>query len=245
MDADSSSAANGDSEVIDLAEIKSRINPAYKDVQGTESHERKQLCDEIERLREKLNYANAVIEQRNGEITSLRAALQHEADVAESYKAEADEVRAKLELAEAFKAACEKQDAVLTEEMFDCVLQESELSFKRHCRSIRGQMITVLDMPDYHVASAALRLFGLADPEAAKLRQQVAKLTEQREHLRHTVPLPDALKAMQEQVAEACAKVCDDLADCEQNTDAYRAGAHWCREIIRSGEWRKCMDGKP
>lgn len=67
----------------------------------------------------------------------------------------------------------------------------------------------------------------------------------EREHLRHTVPLPDALKAMQEQVAEACAKVCDDLADCEQNTDAYRAGAHWCREIIRSGEWRKYMDGKP
>lgn len=87
--------------MLDLDEIKSRINPAYADRRGTESHERKQLCDEIERLREKLNYANAVIEQRNGEITSLRAALQHEADVAESYKAEADEVRAKLELAEA------------------------------------------------------------------------------------------------------------------------------------------------
>jgi hypothetical protein len=66
----------------------------------------------------------------------------------------------------------------------------------------------------------------------------------EREHLRHTVPLPDALVAMQNQVAEACAKVCDDLADCEENTDAYRAGAHWCREIIRSAEWRKYMEGK-
>ena len=67
----------------------------------------------------------------------------------------------------------------------------------------------------------------------------------EREHLRHAVALPDALRVMQEQVAEACAKVCDDLADCEQNTDAYRAGAHWCREIIRAGEWRKFMEGKP
>ena len=66
----------------------------------------------------------------------------------------------------------------------------------------------------------------------------------EREHLRHTVPLPDALRVMQNQVAEACAKACDDLADCEENTDAYRAGAHWCRDIIRSGEWRKYMDGK-
>lgn len=78
---------------------------------------------------------------------------------------------------------------------------------------------------------------------AAGLEQSRADY--EREHCRHVVPLPDALVAMQDQVAEACAKVCDDLADCEQNTDAYRAGAHWCREIIRSGEWRKCMEGKP
>jgi hypothetical protein len=57
--------------VIDLDEIKNRINPAYADRRGSESHERKTLCDEIERL---------------------QAALQHEKDVAEAYKAEADEI---------------------------------------------------------------------------------------------------------------------------------------------------------
>lgn len=33
---------------------------------------------------------------------------------------------------------------------------------------------------------------------------------------------------------EACAKVCDALRDCEENTDGYRAGAGWCGEAIRS-----------
>ena len=62
--------------MIDLAEIKGRINPAYADRRGTESHERKMLCDEIERL---------------------RAALQYESDVAEAYKAEADALRKDVE----------------------------------------------------------------------------------------------------------------------------------------------------
>ena len=33
------------------AELRAAINPAYEDVKGTESHERKQLLDEIDRLR--------------------------------------------------------------------------------------------------------------------------------------------------------------------------------------------------
>lgn len=33
---------------------------------------------------------------------------------------------------------------------------------------------------------------------------------------------------------EACAKVCDALRDCEENTDGYRAGAGWCGEAIRA-----------
>jgi len=37
--------------MLDLDEIKSRINPAYADRRGSESHERKMLCNEIERLR--------------------------------------------------------------------------------------------------------------------------------------------------------------------------------------------------
>ena len=58
--------------MLDLAEIKSRINPAYAEWRGTESYERRQLCDEIERL---------------------QAVVQHEKDVAEAYKAEADALR--------------------------------------------------------------------------------------------------------------------------------------------------------
>jgi predicted nuclease with TOPRIM domain len=37
--------------MLDLDEIKSRINPAYADRRGSESNERKMLCNEIERLR--------------------------------------------------------------------------------------------------------------------------------------------------------------------------------------------------
>ena len=49
----------------------------------------------------------------------------------------------------------------------------------------------------------------------------------EREHCRHTVPLPDALRAMQEQVAEACAKAAN--AACATNRVLIS---------IRSGEWR-------
>ena len=58
--------------MLDLEEIKSRINPAYADRRGSESNERKMLCNEIDRL---------------------QAAVQHEADVAEAYKADADALR--------------------------------------------------------------------------------------------------------------------------------------------------------
>lgn len=39
---------------MDLEEIRSRINPQYADVKGTESYERKLLCEEIETLRSEL-----------------------------------------------------------------------------------------------------------------------------------------------------------------------------------------------
>ena len=35
---------------MNLDEIKSRINPAYQNQSGTESHERKWLCDQIDKL---------------------------------------------------------------------------------------------------------------------------------------------------------------------------------------------------
>lgn len=52
----------------------------------------------------------------------------------------------------------------------------------------------------------------------------------EREHLRHTVPLPDALVAMQEQVAEACAKAAN---------EAY--ATNHVLIAIHSGEWRKYL----
>ncbi len=39
---------------MNLAEIKARINPVYVDQIGTESHERKWLCDRIDELAEAL-----------------------------------------------------------------------------------------------------------------------------------------------------------------------------------------------
>ena len=33
---------------------------------------------------------------------------------------------------------------------------------------------------------------------------------------------------------ESCAKLCDDLRDCEDNPKAYRNGAGWCGERIRA-----------
>lgn len=40
-----------------LADLRSRINPAYQDVRGTESYERKQCADSIESLLARLDKA--------------------------------------------------------------------------------------------------------------------------------------------------------------------------------------------
>ena len=57
----------------------------------------------------------------------------------------------------------------------------------------------------------------------------------EREHLRHAVPLPDALRAMQDQVVEACV---DYLLEIGALGDGDFVLA------LRSGEWRKYMEGK-
>ena len=44
---------------MDLDEIKSRINPQYADCIGTESYERKWLCDRIDELAEQRDLAMA------------------------------------------------------------------------------------------------------------------------------------------------------------------------------------------
>lgn len=65
--------------VLDIDEIKSRINPAYADMLGTESYERKLLCDEIEALRK--------------EVESLQSALMNSGLIIESLRRDAERYR--------------------------------------------------------------------------------------------------------------------------------------------------------
>ena len=65
----------------------------------------------------------------------------------------------------------------------------------------------------------------------------------EREHLRHAVPLPGALRVMQEQVAEACAKLVFNMAQLKAYDNQWVA-LHDAQWLIRQGEWRKYMDGK-
>jgi hypothetical protein len=55
----------------------------------------------------------------------------------------------------------------------------------------------------------------------------------EREHLRHAIPLPDALKVMQDQVAEACAKAANEACATNRVLISIRA------------DWRKYMEGRP
>ena len=97
---------------MDLEEIKSRINPQYQDVRGTESYERKWLCDEIERLRHELfglqtqlqtKGYQAQIDDAVAENERLRSLLQNGSPVVEgTIQHMAMEIAAlKKELAEA------------------------------------------------------------------------------------------------------------------------------------------------
>jgi hypothetical protein len=65
----------------------------------------------------------------------------------------------------------------------------------------------------------------------------------EREHLRHTVPLPDALRAMQDQVAEACAKVLENGSFLSPESIVALA-ANGAAKALRAGEWRKYWEGK-
>ena len=61
-----------ENEMIDLNEIKSRINPAYQDLFGTNSHERKMLCDEIEQLRNEITSVEARIAEACAKVCNKR-----------------------------------------------------------------------------------------------------------------------------------------------------------------------------
>lgn len=70
-------------------EIKSRINPAYQDLPGTESFERKWLCDQIDRLTVELEWH----QQQEGE--ALKAAQARRAEF-ENVVRERDELKGAL-----------------------------------------------------------------------------------------------------------------------------------------------------
>ena len=62
----------------------------------------------------------------------------------------------------------------------------------------------------------------------------------EREHLRHTVPLPDALRVMQDQVAEACAVMLENGSFLSPESIVALA-ANGAAKALRAGEWRKYM----
>ena len=58
---------------MNLEEIKVRINPQYADTIGTESHERKWLCDEIKSMRQQLaNSQKREVMLRNAVLSMMR-----------------------------------------------------------------------------------------------------------------------------------------------------------------------------
>ena len=56
-----------------LADLRSRINPAYQDMRGTESYERKQCADAIESLQSKLGDAIRSLANWQHQCTELQA----------------------------------------------------------------------------------------------------------------------------------------------------------------------------
>ena len=62
--------------MIDLNEIKSRINQVYQYVLGAESHERKMLCDEIERLTKLVSSYKTITTSHEKQICALTEALE-------------------------------------------------------------------------------------------------------------------------------------------------------------------------
>lgn len=81
-----------------LADLRSRINPAYQDVRGTESHERKQCADAIEALQ------GECAEHKENAIRNARQAV--------AFRAERDQLQSKLD-------ALEKQEPIYQYQMGD------------------------------------------------------------------------------------------------------------------------------
>lgn len=50
----------------ELSEIRRRVNPQYQDQRGTESYERKQLLDEIDRLRHRVERLRGLCKSASG-----------------------------------------------------------------------------------------------------------------------------------------------------------------------------------
>jgi hypothetical protein len=61
--------------MLDLDEIKSRINPVYQDRPGTESDERKMLCDEIDQLRARIDNQSDWMKKQDKLVAELKEKL--------------------------------------------------------------------------------------------------------------------------------------------------------------------------
>ena len=77
---------------MNLDEIKRRINPVYENQSGTESHERKWLCDQIDKLTAERDAALAALELSD-------AIVAADAELINELKSALREARGMLDLA--------------------------------------------------------------------------------------------------------------------------------------------------
>ena len=192
--------------MIDLEYYKSRINPAYADRLGSESHERQQLCNEIERLRAE----NEALRSEIGKWVTDYQAQKMRNDRLEWERGNIDEVFRTVsdreikfrnqveELSsenEALKEREHTNDILLVEQGDKLAALNDELTelraFKAACEgqepivyccqgainAFRHKHASVVG----GFASGLIPLYTNPDPEASNLRMQVAKLEAQLE----------------------------------------------------------------
>jgi hypothetical protein len=109
--------------------------------------------------------------------------------------------------------------------------REQTLQFARDA----GLVVRAGEISPEFMGSVSEGYFDLA-AVAYEAGVEKGKADYEREHLRHAVPLSDALRVMQEQVAEACAKLAENR---KPRFSEFSTPSRDIAQEIRDGEWRK------